>query len=65
MIWRYFVCLLWILEGFGTNFESDQPTHPCFLTRIYAVDCSNSYFDIDIPKIYNGLFDFFLDKTID
>ena len=23
----------------------------------YTVGCSNSYFDLDIPKIYNGLFE--------
>ena len=48
--------LLWIVEGYGTSFEPDQPAHPCCLTRIYTVGCSDSYFDIDIPKIYNGLF---------
>ena len=50
-------CLLRIEEGFGTSLESGQPAHPCSLTRIYTVGCSNSYFDLDIPKIYNGLFE--------
>jgi len=30
-------------------------TKPPSLTRSYTVGCSNSYFDLDIPKIYNGL----------
>ena len=42
-------------RGHGTSFESGQPTHLCCLTRLYTVGCSNSYFDLDVPKIYNGL----------
>jgi len=49
------LCLLRIVEGFGTSFESGQPAHTYCLTRLYTVGCSNSYFDLDIPKIYNGL----------
>ena len=38
------LCLLRIVEGFGTSFEPDQPAHPCCLTRFYIVGCSDSYF---------------------
>jgi len=51
------LCLLRIVEGFGTSLESGQPAHPCCLTSIYTVGCFDSYFDIDIPNIYNGLFE--------
>ena len=51
------VCLLRIVEGFGTSFDSGKSAHPGCLTRIYTVGCSDSYFDIDIPNIYNGLFE--------
>ena len=57
IIWRHNVCLFRIVECFGTSFESCQPAHPCCTTRLYTVGCSNSYFDLDIPKIYNGLFE--------
>ena len=42
---------------FGTSLNSVQPAHPCWLTRLYTVGCSKSYFDIDIHNIYNGLFE--------
>ena len=51
------LCLLRIVEAFGTSFESGQPAHLCCLTKIYTVGCSDSYFDLDIHKIYNGLFE--------
>ena len=44
------LCLLRIVEGFGTKFESCQPAHPYCLTCIYTDGCSDSY--CDIPKIY-------------
>ena len=49
--------VLRIVEDFGTSFEPDQPAYTCFLTRIYTVGCSDSYFDLDFPKFYNGLFE--------
>ena len=36
------LCLLRIVESFGTSFEFGQPVHPCSLTRLYTVGCSNS-----------------------
>ena len=48
-------CCVYLEEGFGTNFESGQRAQPCCLTRLYTVGCSDSYFDLDIHKIYNGL----------
>ena len=42
------LCLIRIVEGFGTSFEPGQPAHPCCLTWIYTtIGCSDSYFDID------------------
>ena len=38
---------LW--HQFGVN--------PCCLTRLYTAVCSNSYFDLDFPKVYNELFE--------
>ena len=49
------LCLLRIVEGFGTSFELGQSAHPYCLTRSYTVGGSDSYFDLDIHKIYNGL----------
>ena len=48
--------LLRIVQGFGTSLELGQPVHPRSLTRLYTVGCLNSYFDLDISNIYNGLF---------
>jgi len=48
------LCLLQIVESFGTSFVSG---HPCCLTRFYTVCCSDSYFDLEIPKIYIALFE--------
>jgi len=49
------LCLLRIADGFGTSWESIHPAHPSCLTRLCIVGSSNAYFDLDIPKIYNGL----------
>ena len=49
--------LLRIVEDFGTSLESGQSAHPCCLTRLYTVSCSDSYFNLDISNIYNGLFE--------
>ena len=51
------LCLPPIIEGFDTSLESGQPALPCCLTRLYIVGCYNLYFDLDIPQIYNGLFE--------
>jgi len=50
------LCLLRIVEDFGPSLETGQLAHPCCLARRYTVGSSNSYFDLDIPKIYNWLF---------
>ena len=39
LMWRSILCLLQIVEGFGTSFESGQSAHPCCLTRLYIVGC--------------------------
>ena len=45
------LCLLRIVECFGSSFESGKPAHPYCLTRLYTVGFSDSYFDLDIPKM--------------
>jgi len=41
-------------RGLWHQFGVRPACTPCCLTRINTVGCSDSYFDIDIPNIYNG-----------